>query len=155
MAEISGGPAAGIAVSLKAAETELDSLVKRAAGYRQAIDDIQKAQNEYQAARQRGARPIPPGTTFEGMSPAQLDIKAIGISKFVTPFTPLTCDFGEISKTRWFSMVRMYAMDAVVLYLQMTSKFPSWTPGVRVPSPALCFQGASAILTPFPAAKTE
>src|SRR5215510_4506870 len=76
-----------------------------------------------------------------------------GISEFVTPFTPLTCDFGEISKARWFSMVRMYAMDAVVLYLQMTSKFPSWTSRVRSPSPALYFQRASAILTPFPAAK--
>jgi hypothetical protein len=27
-------------------------------------------------------------------------------------------------------------MDAVVLYLQMTSKFPSWTLRVRSPSPA-------------------
>jgi hypothetical protein len=51
---------------------------------------------------------------------------AAGISKFVTPFTPLTCDFGEISKTRWFSMVRMYAMDAEVLYLQMTSSSGGW-----------------------------
>jgi hypothetical protein len=28
-------------------------------------------------------------------------------------------------------------MDAEVLYLQMTSKFPSWTSRVRSPSPAL------------------
>jgi hypothetical protein len=35
--------------------------------------------------------------------------------EFVTPFTPLTCDFGEISKTRWFSMVRMYAMDESII----------------------------------------
>ena len=50
----------------------------------------------------------------------------IGRSIFVTPFTPLTCVFGEILKTRWFSMVRIYAVDAEVLYLQNTSKFPSW-----------------------------
>ena len=56
---------------------------------------------------------------------------------FVTPFTPLTSDFGEISKTRWFYMVRMNAVDAYVLYFQMTSKFPSWTSRVRSPSPAL------------------
>src|SRR5262245_2032172 len=74
---------------------------------------------------------------------------APGVAEFVTPFTPLRCDFGENSKTRWFSMVRMDAMDAEVLYLQMTSKFPSWTSRVRSPSPALYFQRASAILTPF------
>src|SRR5215831_4601190 len=34
-------------------------------------------------------------------------------------------------------MVRMYAMDAEVLYLQLTSNFPSWTSRVRSPSPAL------------------
>src|SRR5215471_19148817 len=65
---------------------------------------------------------------------------AAEIPESVTPFIPLTCDFGEISKTRWFSMVRMYAMDAEVLYLQMTSKFPSWTSRVRSPSPALSNQ---------------
>jgi hypothetical protein len=31
-------------------------------------------------------------------------------------------------------------MDAYVLYLQSTTSFPSWTPWVRIPSPAPCFQ---------------
>jgi hypothetical protein len=38
---------------------------------------------------------------------------------FVTPFTPLRPDFGESSKTRWFHMVRMDAVDAYVLYLEI------------------------------------
>jgi hypothetical protein len=43
----------------------------------------------------------------------------------VTPFTPLSPDFGGIFKTRWFFVVRMNAMDAEVLYLQLKSYFPA------------------------------
>ena len=57
-------------------------------------------------------------------------------SDFVTPFTPLRSDFRESSKTRWFHMVRMDAVDAYVLYLRNTPRFPSWTSRVRSPSPA-------------------
>ena len=42
-----------------------------------------------------------------------------------TPITPFRRVFGYNVKTQRISMVRIYAMDAEVLYFQMTRKFPS------------------------------
>lgn len=46
-------------------------------------------------------------------------------SEFCTPITPFRRVFGANVKTQGISMVRIYAMDAEVLYFQMTCKFPS------------------------------
>ena len=48
-------------------------------------------------------------------------------SEFCTPITPFRRVFGYNVKTQRISMVRIYTMDAEVLYFQMTRKFPSWT----------------------------
>jgi hypothetical protein len=43
-------------------------------------------------------------------------------------------------KTQLISMVRIYAMDAEVLYFQMTCKFPSWSRGFEPRLPLHTFQ---------------
>src|SRR2546422_5218992 len=47
---------------------------------------------------------------------------------------------GETVKNGDFSDSEEDAVDAVILYFQLTSNFPSWTSRVRSPSPALNFQ---------------